>query len=303
MSEQKHILVLGAGVIGLQTAISLLQTGYDVTVLAEHLPGDTSVEYTSPWTGPHEFIPDGPESIWYAPHVQNFRVLEPAELPRPFVCGAIHDGIAINTNFYLISLVSTIRALGGRIIRASLPREGGLAQAVMAAEEIVQSDEGGGIQEQHQHPVDLFVNATGLGARTLVPDSDVYPIRGQTVTVRGEAKNITTMFYPGANASITPRVGSGVSVLGSTYQAGNWDRNPDPQVTRTILERCKALGPELLNDDGEFDVVSVDVAFRPGRRGGPRVELEEIVIDGATEDGSEIRTRVVCHEYGHAGGG
>lgn len=251
-------------------------------------------------TGQHEFIPNGPESIWYAPHVQNFRVLEPTELPRPFVCGAIHDGIAINTNFYLISLASTIRALGGRIIRASLPTGGGLPQAIIAAETIVQSNRG------IQHPVDLFVNATGLGARTLVPDPDVYPIRGQTVTVRGEAKHITTMFYPDANASITPRVGSGVSVLGSTYQVGNWDRNPDPEVTRTILDRCKALGPELLNDDGEFDVVSVDVAFRPGRTGGPRVELEEIVVaaaEGGRKDCSETRTRIVCHEYGHAGGG
>lgn len=38
-----------AGVIGLQTAISLLEAGYKVTIVAKHFPGDLSIEYTSPW--------------------------------------------------------------------------------------------------------------------------------------------------------------------------------------------------------------------------------------------------------------
>jgi len=38
-----------AGVIGLQTALTLLEAGYKVTVAAKHLPGDLSLEYTSPW--------------------------------------------------------------------------------------------------------------------------------------------------------------------------------------------------------------------------------------------------------------
>lgn len=38
--------------IGLQTAISLLETGkYNVTIVAKHFPGDKSIEYTSPWAG------------------------------------------------------------------------------------------------------------------------------------------------------------------------------------------------------------------------------------------------------------
>lgn len=38
-----------AGIIGLQTSVKLLEAGYDVTIVAKHLPGDTSTEYTSPW--------------------------------------------------------------------------------------------------------------------------------------------------------------------------------------------------------------------------------------------------------------
>lgn len=38
-----------AGVIGLQTALSLLRASFAVTVVAEFWPGDTDGRYTSPW--------------------------------------------------------------------------------------------------------------------------------------------------------------------------------------------------------------------------------------------------------------
>ena len=34
---------------GLTTALVLARKGYKVTVVAQHLPGDLSIEYTSPW--------------------------------------------------------------------------------------------------------------------------------------------------------------------------------------------------------------------------------------------------------------
>ncbi|KAH7076066.1 hypothetical protein FB567DRAFT_152343 [Paraphoma chrysanthemicola] len=46
-----HIAVIGAGVIGLQTAASLLEAGFKVTIIAKQFPGDESIEYTSPWAG------------------------------------------------------------------------------------------------------------------------------------------------------------------------------------------------------------------------------------------------------------
>jgi len=38
-----------AGVAGLTTALVLARKGYKVTVVAKHMPGDLSIEYTSPW--------------------------------------------------------------------------------------------------------------------------------------------------------------------------------------------------------------------------------------------------------------
>jgi glycine/D-amino acid oxidase-like deaminating enzyme len=49
MATNSHIVVLGAGVIGLTNAVYLAEAGYVVTVIAAHVPGDESIEYTSPW--------------------------------------------------------------------------------------------------------------------------------------------------------------------------------------------------------------------------------------------------------------
>ncbi len=47
----KQIRVIGAGVIGLTTALLLQKKGYHVTIIADHFPGDKSPQYTSPNAG------------------------------------------------------------------------------------------------------------------------------------------------------------------------------------------------------------------------------------------------------------
>lgn len=59
-----------------------------------------------------------------------------------------------------------------------------------------------------------------------------------------------------------------------------------------ILAGCKGLAPELLDEDGNFEVLAVPVGLRPSRQGGPRLETE--VVDGKY---------AVVHSYGHAGAG
>ena len=52
-STNDNILILGAGVIGLTTALVLSHSypSAKITVVAKHFPGDRSIEYTSPWAG------------------------------------------------------------------------------------------------------------------------------------------------------------------------------------------------------------------------------------------------------------
>jgi D-amino-acid oxidase len=75
-------------------------------------------------------------------------------------------------------------------------------------------------------------------------------------------------------------------VVGGTDDEGEWDRTPDPDTARRILERATALVPELRG----ATVRGHRVGLRPGR---PRVRLEVEHRDG---------TRVV-HCYGHGGAG
>ncbi|KAL2876672.1 hypothetical protein SGCOL_008038 [Colletotrichum sp. CLE4] len=55
-----HIVVIGAGVIGLSTAVRLQQDGYKVAIVAKEFPspfetvdGKASINYTSQWGGAH----------------------------------------------------------------------------------------------------------------------------------------------------------------------------------------------------------------------------------------------------------
>ncbi|KAK9760752.1 hypothetical protein K7432_014894, partial [Basidiobolus ranarum] len=45
------VIVIGAGVIGLTSALVLQREGYKVHIVADHLPGEFHPDYTSPWAG------------------------------------------------------------------------------------------------------------------------------------------------------------------------------------------------------------------------------------------------------------
>ena len=51
--SSEHYIILGAGVIGLTTALTLseLHPTAQITILAKHLPGDRDAIYASPWAG------------------------------------------------------------------------------------------------------------------------------------------------------------------------------------------------------------------------------------------------------------
>jgi pyruvate/2-oxoglutarate dehydrogenase complex dihydrolipoamide dehydrogenase (E3) component len=45
------LVVLGAGIVGLQTALILKEAGLDVIILAKDFPGSSDPWYTSAWSG------------------------------------------------------------------------------------------------------------------------------------------------------------------------------------------------------------------------------------------------------------
>jgi D-amino-acid oxidase len=51
--DPQHIAILGAGIIGLTSALVLAHAhpSASITITATHFPGDRSIDYTSPWAG------------------------------------------------------------------------------------------------------------------------------------------------------------------------------------------------------------------------------------------------------------
>ncbi|OCK80214.1 nucleotide-binding domain-containing protein, partial [Lepidopterella palustris CBS 459.81] len=343
-TDKKLIVVIGAGVTGLQTSVSLLQAGYRVAIIGKHFPGDKSIEYTSPWAGGHwrshagvadveqqewdtqtyqhwlneiereqnetsprllsglalrrsRYYSESPEAPWYSSTVLDYEQTPKESLGPRIQHGHTYTSIMVNVPMYLLYLREKARSLGAVEIQEELPCGPNFSETLHAATERL-GIHSGKLGHAEKPQILAFVNATGLSASKLVPDPDMYPVRGQTVTVAGEAKQITTIeAYASEDKSgtpimyILPRPHSNTTVLGGTKEAGNWSAEPDPKTTEEILRRAKEWAPELLNKQAEFEILSVQVGLRPARKGGVRVEIEK------------VGDFVICHAYGHAGAG
>lgn len=244
-------------------------------------------------------------SVWYSSYVKNFRILGPEELPHGCRSGSSCDSIAINPPVYLFFLLSYATQLGARYIRAELSHDRGFARVIETAlnisSEAPESPPGSPFDGEHNAVV---INCTGLGARALCQDDAMYPIRGQTLLVRIEPQPdmppAKIIMHPAAAPAeggvtyIVPRPRTDRFILGGTKKDNDWSPNPDPKVTNGIIDRCRLAWPALKR--AEIEVLSTQVGLRPGRRGGARVEREEIEL-------SKGKTVFVIHQYGHAGAG
>ncbi|KAJ4298298.1 hypothetical protein N0V90_006198 [Kalmusia sp. IMI 367209] len=298
-----HILIIGAGVIGLQTANDLLDAGYKVTILAKHWPGDETIEYTSPCNDP-ENDPSSPR-MWYSNLVQDFVLLPPAELPpNGPKSGHSYTSIVIDPSKYLTYLLNRAKSLRAQTITAELPTSNSFSNAITAAFGHLSSNDA---------PPSLVINCTGLGALKLC-DPNMYPIRGQTLLVRitpaPPTSRITiydstpvTYIVPRQLTTFSSNPSTATYFIGGTNDADNWDPEPTPEITEGILERVKAVLHGWASDDAQIEILREQVGLRPGRRGGPRIAGEIEDFDVAVGGSEATRKVKVVHQYGHAGAG
>jgi D-amino-acid oxidase len=277
-------VVVGAGVVGLTTAVCLREAGVDAHVVARDLPLDTTSAVAAALWYPYRALPVERVTAWsatsYAALEQladvagsGVRMRMGTELlasgaPDPWWRDAVPDlrrtaeGLrfaapAVDMSIHLPWLAERLRTLGGTLERAT----------VSALEDV---------------DADAVVNCAGLGARELAGDDTVVAVRGQVVRVSapGVQEWLLDQSDPANLVYVVPREGD--VVLGGTAEEGAEGRTPDPATTAAIRARCAALLPELR----EAPVVAVAVGLRPVR---PAVRLE-------------AGGRVV-HCYGHGGAG
>lgn len=219
---------------------------------------------------------------WYKDVVPNYRVVSASELPPGYDSGIRHSSVCINAALYLPYLASQCLANGACISRAELSH---IADAASL--------------HHSGKPADVVVNCTGLLASKLggVMDTKVVAVRGQTVVVRNEATPMIatsgTDDGPDELCYIMQRAAGGGTILGGTYQEGNWNAAPDMEIAARIMKRAVEVCPELAGGKGVegLSVVRHGVGLRPVREGGVRVEKEK------------VRGVWVVHNYGHGGWG
>ncbi|KAG8808716.1 hypothetical protein FRC17_003816 [Serendipita sp. 399] len=214
----ESITVLGAGVVGLSTALQLIERGFKVTIIAECLPEDAkSIKYTSHWAGAHHVTIAGDRrqlGIW------SFKEMDQVTFETMWRMSTESETEHLFLRLPQLELYAEPDKAGPESILNLYPSyepisEKGLPSFAKSGckFETITIDtpnyllhlmntfksKGGNVVRacvQHISQVadggfwvpkpDAVVVCAGIGARTLggVEDTHVYPIRGQTVLVK-----------------------------------------------------------------------------------------------------------------------
>ena len=296
-SSRLDSAVVGGGVVGLTCALELARAGHRVRVhTADPVAATTSAVAAALWF-PYRAAPAGEVLRWAAASLDVLRSLAgtPSTGVRMMPGTVVHR--AADPDPWWTPAVPGHRAAtaeelpagvaGG--IRCTLPvvHMGRYLPWLLAAcddagVEVV----GGSVRSVSEVPGDAVVVAAGLASGELLGDDSGYAVQGQVVRLAdpGLAQWLLDEENPAGLTYVIPR-GTDV-VCGGTAVEGAAGTDPDPAVEAAVLERVRALVPELR----EAPVLSRAVGLRPAR---PTVRLERLEVDG--------RPVVPC--YGHGGAG
>ncbi|HLQ39309.1 MAG TPA: FAD-dependent oxidoreductase [Planctomycetota bacterium] len=293
------VVVIGAGVVGLTTAVQLLEHGCKVEVWTRDDPlATTSAVAAAIWypylaeprarvlqwsavtfrrlaqlaadartgvvmqrTVELFAVPD--PDLWWAPAVHAIERLPAAEVPPGYAAAIAVQVPVCDTTRYLPWLVAAIGERGGTIVRRTV-RDFDAAFARAPA----------------------VVHCAGLGARELCGDRALRPVRGQVVVAAATPLPHALLDDTGTRpVYVVPRHDD--VILGGTAQPGDDRTAPDTDDTSAIVAACIARVPQLAG----VALRAVKVGLRP-YRSTVRLELER-----------PAPGRQLVHSYGHGGSG
>lgn len=302
MAPTQQIVVVGAGVSGLTSAICLAEGGWPVRVWAATTPKQTtSAVAGAVWAPPRpaeraaetldwtqhslqvftDLAADPDSGVQLAPAlavgeltateamssaatlIPDLRPADPSEVPAGFGTGFRATVPMIDMPHYLDYLTRRLASAGCDIEEHPVRS---LDEAADAAE--------------------IVVNCAGLAAGALIGDDTVKPLFGQHVVLTNPGLRQLflelntgpewTCFFPHPQRVVC----GGISI------PGRWDTAAEPDVTERILQRCHRVEPRL----HDAEVIEVITGLRPDR---PSVRVA-----------AEPLGRARCvHNYGHSGNG
>ncbi|XP_031573256.1 uncharacterized protein LOC116307236 [Actinia tenebrosa] len=329
-----RILVIGAGVIGLTTALELVQHGYQVTVLAKDFVAlDNKSKLTSQvaaafWSMPvHAYK-------WKDQHMERkirewtmhgYRVF--SKLASNSEETGVFMRTRINAYYNNINDVQSDKIYeddhsslpGFRHSRQILKERGiseetGLVDATSFLAPLTDADVfmmwltkqcmsngvnfvreslHGPLRTQcdslmKKYQVDRIVNCSGVNARELAEDNDVYPATGLGLMVNNTDSGVKpidfalsilgkpTWYDDKTNTSgfigIAPRGNHGLWIGTIKQESYKTDFHIDDPITSRMLSECQKVYPPLKNIPQ--DKIEITVGRRPIRKGGPRVEQD-----------------------------
>lgn len=257
------VVVIGAGVIGLTTALELARRGHMVCVVER---GEVGRQCS--WAGGGMLIPVPPEQP--SPYVQS--LLVQSQQMYPAYCARLHDETAIDPEYW---------ACGARFIHGAdehwLPdvaqvRNPRLLKALRKALElsrmpviehthvsgwILQGDRLQGVRTSNGNiACGQVVLAAGAWSSELA-SAQIKPIKGQMLLLRGSPGQLDHIRISDYGYLIPRR--DGCILLGSTIEDAGFDIQPTAAAKQTLLEQGSVLWPEL----GKLPVENQWAGLRP----------------------------------------
>ena len=307
------VLVVGAGVSGLTTAVCLAESGARVLVRTAAPPERTTSSVAGAIWGPHlveesdrvdrwgqetlavlrELAADPAASVRSLSGVQGTRGVpapagppDGAAAPPPHwmsdlgasscPAGDLPPGFASGWRYSapLVHMPTYLGYLLARFEAAGGCLETGTVGSLSAA--------------GAEHRARAVVNCTGAGAHGLLPDPALKPFGGQVVIAENPGLSEFFIGLPDDTSELVYLFPHGDTVvLGGTVVGDDWNTEPAPTVAERILRDCAAIEPRLHG----VRVLGHRVGLRPFR---PQVRLE------AEPPGPGP---LVVHNYGHGGAG
>ncbi|QDP19284.1 FAD-dependent oxidoreductase [Sphingomonas xanthus] len=253
------VAIIGSGVLGLTTARLVQEAGFPVRIYTAALPPETTSAVAGGQVSPFGHYREGrvtdvwmaqfqaamayswerfqmlagdrygirwlrtyeevrraaAPGSWIDAYYPNARLLRAEEHPFPVSPVMAFDTMYVETPRFMAQLMSDVLEAGGTLRLRKFENVADLA----------------GLEER------LLFNCTGIGARALVGDAMLIPIRGQLAVLRPQPE--VRYAFAGDAGYMFPR-GDGI-LLGGTFERGEPDPTPTPGAIARIMASHRDL--------------------------------------------------------------
>jgi len=264
-SDISEIAVVGCGVIGLSTAQLLQSKGFNVTIYSKEIPPNTTSDVAGALWGPVSVFEEGKagiefiEQFYWSSRIshrifQDFisekygvRWIKNYSLGKPFNFPGgkdLYSGFKEHQNGEILFGFSNVQEINTMMIDIPIYINALLEDFYIRGgkTEVRYFDS---IQDIALLPERVIMNCTGLGARKLLNDDELIPVKGQ-LSILMPQPEIDYSYVASSEGKLLymlPR-NDGI-ILGGTAEKGNWSLEPDEQESERILKGHASIADSL----------------------------------------------------------